>query len=253
MINSFSIGNIVIHFYSLCILLGVISAYFVITREAKRKNINEDLILNIIFYGLIIGILGARIYYVIFNIDYYKNDILEIFKIWNGGLAIHGGIIFGFMFVYLYTKKKNLKFIKLTDIIVPGVILAQSIGRWGNFFNQEAYGMAVSKELLEKLLIPKFIINGMHINNNYYLPTFFIESILCLIGFIIILLIRKKNIKEGTVTAFYLIWYGFIRSIIEIFRTDSLMLFKLKVAIIVSILCIIIGIIILIINRNKKE
>lgn len=253
MINSFSIGNIVIHFYSLCILLGVISAYFVITREAKRKNINEDLILNIIFYGLIIGILGARIYYVIFNIDYYKNDILEIFKIWNGGLAIHGGIIFGFMFVYLYTKKKNLKFIKLTDIIVPGVILAQSIGRWGNFFNQEAYGMAVSKELLEKLLIPKFIINGMHLNNNYYLPTFFIESILCLIGFIIILLIRKKNIKEGTVTAFYLIWYGFIRSIIEIFRTDSLMLFKLKVAIIVSILCIIIGIIILIINRNKKE
>lgn len=253
MINSFSIGNIVIHFYSLCILLGVISAYFVITREAKRKNINEDLILNIIFYGLIIGILGARIYYVIFNIDYYKNDILEIFKIWNGGLAIHGGIIFGFMFVYLYTKKKNLKFIKLTDIIVPGVILAQSIGRWGNFFNQEAYGMAVSKELLEKLLIPKFIINGMHINNNYYLPTFFIESILCLIGFIIILLIRKKNIKEGTVTAFYLIWYGFIRSIIEIFRTDSLMLFNLKVAIIVSILCIIIGFIILIINRNKKE
>lgn len=253
MINSFSIGNIVIHFYSLCILLGVISAYFVITREAKRKNINEDLILNIIFYGLIIGILGARIYYVIFNIDYYKNDILEIFKIWNGGLAIHGGIIFGFMFVYLYTKKKNLKFIKLTDIIVPGVILAQSIGRWGNFFNQEAYGMAVSKELLEKLLIPKFIINGMYINNNYYLPTFYIESILCLIGFIIILLIRKKNIKEGTVTAFYLIWYGFIRSIIEIFRTDSLMLFNLKVAIIVSILCIIIGIIILIINRNKKE
>lgn len=253
MINSFSIGNIVIHFYSLCILLGVISAYFVITREAKRKNINEDLILNIIFYGLIIGILGARIYYVIFNIDYYKNDILEIFKIWNGGLAIHGGIIFGFMFVYLYTKKKNLKFIKLTDIIVPGVILAQSIGRWGNFFNQEAYGMAVSKELLEKLLIPKFIINGMHINNNYYLPTFYIESILCLIGFIIILLIRKKNLKEGTVTAFYLIWYGFIRSIIEIFRTDSLMLFNLKVAIIVSILCIIIGFIILIINRNKKE
>ena len=113
--------------------------------------------------------------------------------------------------------------------------------------------MAVSKELLEKLLIPKFVINGMYINNNYYLPTFYIESILCLIGFIIILLIRKKNIKEGTVTAFYLIWYGFIRSIIEIFRTDSLMLFNLKVAIIVSILCIIIGIIILIINRNKKE
>lgn len=253
MINSFSIGNIVIHFYSLCILLGVISAYFVITREAKRKNINEDLILNIIFYGLIIGILGARIYYVIFNIDYYKNDILEIFKIWNGGLAIHGGIIFGFMFVYLYTKKKNLKFIKLTDIIVPGVILAQSIGRWGNFFNQEAYGMAVSKELLEKLLIPKFIINGMYINNNYYLPTFYIESILCLIGFIIMILIRKKDIKQGTVTAFYLIWYGFIRSIIEIFRTDSLMLFNLKVAIIVSVLCIIIGIIILIKNRNIKE
>lgn len=253
MINSFSIGNIVIHFYSLCILLGVISAYFVITREAKRKNINEDLILNIIFYGLIIGILGARIYYVIFNIDYYKNDILEMFKIWNGGLAIHGGIIFGFIFVYFYTKKNSLKFIKLTDIIVPGVILAQSIGRWGNFFNQEAYGSLVSKELLEKLLIPKFIINGMYINNNYYLPTFYIESILCLIGFIIMMIIRKKNLKKGTITAFYLIWYGIIRSIIEIFRTDSLMLFNLKAAIIVSILCIVIGIVILIVNRNNKE
>ena len=253
MINSFSLGNIVIHFYSLCILLGVMFAYLVITKEAKRKGISEDLIFNIIFYGLLIGIIGARLYYVIFNFNYYRNDLLEIFRIWNGGLAIHGGIIFGFIFVYFYTKKKNLEFIKLTDIIVPGVILAQSIGRWGNFFNQEAYGSLVSKELLEKLLIPKFIINGMYINNNYYLPTFYIESILCLIGFIIMMIIRKKNLKKGTITAFYLIWYGIIRSIIEIFRTDSLMLGNFKVARIVSVIMIIIGIIIELIESRKPK
>ena len=254
MINSFMIFNFTIHFYSLCILLGIIVAYIIIRLEAHDQRLDKDYIFNTVFYGLIIGILGARIHYVLFNLDYYLTYPLEIIKIWHGGLAIHGGIIAAAIFVYFYsTKRYKTSFLRTTDVILPGVIVAQAIGRWGNFFNQEAYGMAVSKELLEKLLIPKFVINGMYINNNYYLPTFYIESILCLIGFIIILLIRKKNIKEGTVTAFYLIWYGFIRSIIEIFRTDSLMLFNLKVAIIVSILCIIIGIIILIINRNKKE
>ena len=117
---------------------------------------------------------------------------------------------------------------KILDICAPAVILSQAIGRWGNFFNQEAYGMAVSSDLLHKLLVPNFIIDGMNINGTTYLPTFYFECIWCIIGFIIILFIRKKDIKIGTITAFYLIWYGIGRGIIETFRTDSLMFFGLK-------------------------
>ena len=252
MISSITIGNFTIHFYSLCILVGVIIAYFLITKEAKKQGIKEDIILNIIFYGLIIGIVGARLYYVIFNLDYYIYNLSEIIKVWHGGLAIHGGIIFGSLFVYFYSKKKNVDFIKLTDIILPGVIIAQGFGRWGNFFNQEAYGMMVSKELLEKILVPNFVINGMNINGHYYLPTFYYESIFCLIGFIIMMIIRKKDTKKGTITGFYLIWYGIIRSIIECFRTDSLMLFNMKVAIIVSIISIILGIILLVRRKGDR-
>ena len=187
MINSFSIGNITIRLYSLCILLGVICAYIIIMSESKKQKINTDIMFNILFYGIIAGIIGARLYYVIFNFDYYVYHLDEIIKVWHGGLAIHGGIIGGVIVVYLYSKKKNISFLKLSDIILPGVLVAQGIGRWGNFFNQEAYGMMVSKEILQKLLVPNFVIKGMYINESYYLPTFYFESIFCILGFIIIL------------------------------------------------------------------
>jgi len=220
-------------------------------KEAKKQKIDTIFMDNTIFYGLLFGILGARIHYVLFNLDYYLKDINEIVMIWHGGLAIHGGILFGALFVYLYSRKNKLNFIELTDIILPGVIIAQGIGRWGNFFNQEAYGMMVSKGLLEKLLIPKFIIQGMYINGNYYLPTFYIESIFCIIGFILIMIISKKTKKIGIPTSFYLIWYGILRFIIEIFRTDSLMLFNIKIACLISIISIILGVILLF--RKEKE
>jgi len=249
--NSFNILGINITYYALCILLGVIVAYFIITKLSKKHNINSRYMDDIIFYGLLSGIIGARLYYVLFNLDYYLKDINEIVMIWHGGLAIHGGILFGALFVYLYSRKNKLNFIELTDIILPGVIIAQGIGRWGNFFNQEAYGMMVSKGLLEKLLIPKFIIQGMYINGNYYLPTFYIESIFCIIGFILIMIISKKTKKIGIPTSFYLIWYGILRFIIEIFRTDSLMLFNIKIACLISIISIILGVILLF--RKEKE
>jgi len=249
--NSFNILGINITYYALCILLGVIVAYFIITKLSKKHNIKSRYMDDIIFYGLLSGIIGARLYYVLFNLDYYLKDINEIVMIWHGGLAIHGGILFGALFVYLYSRKNKLNFIELTDIILPGVIIAQGIGRWGNFFNQEAYGMMVSKGLLEKLLIPKFIIQGMYINGNYYLPTFYIESIFCIIGFILIMIISKKTKKIGIPTSFYLIWYGILRFIIEIFRTDSLMLFNIKIACLISIISIILGVILLF--RKEKE
>ena len=251
--NSFSIFGLNITYYAICILLGVIVAYLVINKLSKKHNINSRYLEDIIFYGLISGIIGARLYYVLFNLDYYLKDINEIVMIWHGGLAIHGGILAGALFVYLYCRKNKLNFIELTDIILPGVIIAQAIGRWGNFFNQEAYGMMVSKELLQKLLIPKFIINGMYINGNYYLPTFFIESVFCIIGFILIMIISRKTKKIGYPTSFYLIWYGILRFIIELFRTDSLMLFNIKIACIISVSFILLGLLLGYYTKSKGK
>ena len=250
---AFNIFGFNVYYYSLCILLGVIVAYILITREGKKQGLPKEFISDLIFYTLIIGILGARVYYCVFNLDYYLANPSEILKIYNGGLAIHGGVIAGLIFVYFYTKKKNVSFIKILDIVAPAVIIAQSFGRWGNFFNQEAHGGITTYQNLKNMHIPEFIINGMHIEGKYYYPTFFFESIWCLIGFIILMILRKnKNIKLGMQIGFYFIWYGIGRFFIESLRTDSLMFFNLKIAQIVSLIGIIIGIIIIVTNRNKK-
>lgn len=250
---AFNIFGFNVYYYSLCILLGVIVAYILITREGKKQGLTKEFTSDLIFYTLIIGILGARVYYCVFNLDYYLANPSEILKIYNGGLAIHGGVIAGLVFVYFYTKKKNISFIKILDIIAPAVIIAQSFGRWGNFFNQEAHGGITTYQNLKNMHIPEFIINGMHIEGKYYYPTFFFESIWCLIGFIILMIARKnKNLRKGFQIGFYFIWYGIGRFFIEALRTDSLMFFGLKIAQIVSLIGIIIGIIIIVTNRNKK-
>lgn len=250
---AFNIFGFNVYYYSLCILLGVIVAYILITREGKKQGLPKEFISDLIFYTLIIGILGARVYYCVFNLDYYLANPSEILKIYNGGLAIHGGVIAGLIFVYFYTKKKNVSFIRILDIVAPAVIIAQSFGRWGNFFNQEAHGGITTYQNLKNMHIPEFIINGMHIEGKYYYPTFFFESIWCLIGFIILMIARKnKNLRKGFQIGFYFIWYGIGRFFIEALRTDSLMFFGLKIAQIVSLIGIIIGIIIIVTNRNKK-
>ena len=250
-----SIGNINIYWYSIFVLVAMVVASLLIIREAKKNKINEEEILDFLFWGLIIGIIGARVYYVIFNFDYYKNNIGEIFAIWNGGLAIHGGILAALVFTIIYSKKKKLNILKLTDIVAVGLIIGQAIGRWGNFFNGEAYGMVTTLTNLKNIHLPKFIIDGMYIEGSYREPLFLYESISCVIGFIIIILIIKfyKKLKLGQLTSIYLIWYGITRLIIERFRSDSLMLGSLKVAQIISILFILSGIIILIYSIKKKK
>ena len=250
---AFSIFGFNIYWYSLCILIGMIIAYALISKEAKKHKINQDILSDLIFYTIIVGLVGARLYYVIFNLDYYLSNPLEIFEVWNGGLAIHGGLIFGIIFIYIYSKKKNINFLRLLDIMAPAVLVAQALGRWGNFFNKEAHGGITTLETLKNMHIPNFIIEGMYINGSYYYPTFLFESIGCIIGAIIIILIRKrKNIKLGVAASIYLIWYGILRFFIETLRTDSLMIFGFKAAQIISLISIIIGIIIIIISRKNK-
>lgn len=249
-----SIGNFEIRWYSVFILIAFFVATYLIEKEAKRFDIDKNFIFNLLFWTLIFGIIGARIYYVIFDWEYYSNNIGEIIKIWNGGLAIHGGIIAGLLTILIYTKKYKQRTVRYLDFIVVGLLIGQAIGRWGNFFNSEAHGIATSLEHLKKLHIPNFIIKGMKINGVYYTPTFLYESIFCLIGFIIICLIRRnKYTKVGTPTALYLIIYGIIRFFIERSRTDALMFCGFKIASIVSVIMIIIGIIMLIINSKKGK
>mgnify|MGYP002552115734 FL=1 len=249
-----SIGNFHIYWYSVLIATGIIIGLYLLMKEASKQNISKDTIIDIAFYTIIWGIIGARIYYVIFNIKPYLSNPLSILYVWEGGLAIYGGIIGGLITLAYQTKKKNIALGKLTDMIVPSLILAQAIGRWGNFFNQEAHGGIVTLEFLKKIHIPNFIIKGMYINGNYYHPTFFYESLWCLLGFILLVIIRRllKNSKDGTLTFIYLIWYGIGRFFIEGLRTDSLYLGIFRISQIVSIVIIIIGIIGLIYNKRKE-
>ena len=251
---AFSIGNIEIRWYSILILIGAFLAYFIIQREAKRFMIDTDFVFNLFFYTLVFGIIGARLYYVLFNWNLYAADIPSIFEFWNGGLAIHGGIIAGLITIFIYTKKHNIRLLKILDIIVPGLILAQAIGRWGNFFNSEAHGAATTILNLQEKFILRFIIDGMNIGGIYYEPTFYYESLWCILGFIILLIIRRnKKIKVGFLSAIYLIWYGIGRFIIESMRTDSLMFGAFKMAQIASLIMIITGIILIILDLRKDK
>lgn len=250
-----SIGKLNIYWYSIFILIAVLTGTILLIRESKRNKIKEDFILNFLFYGFIIGILGARLYYVIFNLNYYLNNLGEILAIWNGGLAIYGGIISTLIFAIIYSKKNNISILKLTDICVVGLIIGQAIGRWGNFFNGEAFGNITTLKALENLHLPKFIIDGMYISGSYREPLFLYESLFCLLGFILLILVRKlyKKLKLGQLTSIYLIWYGILRLIIEHYRSDSLMIGNFKISQIISIIFIISGIIIFINSIRKKK
>ena len=248
------LGPITIYWYSITMFLAILTATLLIVIESKKQKVNKDDLIDLIFYGIICGILGARIYYVLFNLDYYLQDPIEIIKIWHGGIAIHGAIIGGLIFLIFFSKKKKLNILKMMDIIAVGLIIAQAIGRWGNFFNQEAHGTATTLSFLKSLHLPNFIIEGMHINGVYYHPTFLYESIWCLLGFIILLIVRKnKKINIGQLSGIYLVWYGIERFFVEGLRTDSLMLASIKVAQVVSIIYIISGIVLFLLYIIKKD
>ena len=250
----FKIGNVEIMWYSVLLLIAVIVGISWFLKEGKKHNYPQDFLFNLCFWAVIFGFIGARAYYVIFNWSQYVHDPISIFKIWEGGLAIHGGLLAGFITIVVYCKKYKVRLFKIVDMAVPGIILAQAIGRWGNFFNGEAHGGVVLRSTLESFHIPDFIIDGMNINGVYYHPTFLYESLWCLLGFIILVLLRHyKYLKVGGLTAFYLIWYSVGRFFIESMRTDSLMLGGFKVAQIVSFVLFIIAILSLMVLSRKGK
>ena len=247
------LGFFEIKWYSFLLFLAMLVGCILVYKESKKKKIDEDQMIDLIFYSLLFGIIGARLYYVIFNLSYYLSNPLEIIMIWKGGLAIHGGIIAALIFLTIYTRKKKINLLLLLDIVVVGLIIAQSIGRWGNFFNGEAYGRIISLEYLQNLHLPEFIIDNMYIDGYYREPTFLYESFFSFLGFISLICIRKlKKLRVGQLTSIYLMWYGLERFIVEWFRSDSLMLGSIKVAQLVSLLGMIFGIV-LFIKCIKKQ
>lgn len=252
---AFEIFGMSIKWYSLFILSGIIIAWIFIQSDAKKFGIGKDTITNLIFWAVICGIIGARLYYVIFNWGYYSEHMNEIWRVWEGGLAIHGGLIVGCIVILIYCKRHKLSFLRILDITAPYLLLAQAIGRWGNFFNGEAYGVATTYQHLKSIkIIPEFVIYGMNINGVYYTPTFYYESLWCIFGFIIILLIRKfKYLRLGQQIGTYLMWYSVGRFFIESLRTDSLMLGYFKVAQIVSVILFIVGLVLVLLQIRKPK
>lgn len=250
MINPIAIklGPLAIRWYSICIVTGLILAVYLTIREAPKKNIKSDDVLDFILIAFPLAIVGARLYYVIFDWDYYLKNPSEIPIIWHGGIAIYGGLLTGALVLFIFSYYRMIKPIDFLDVATPGVMLAQSIGRWGNFVNQEAYGKAVT----QLNYLPDFIRKQMYIDGHYRTPTFLYESLWNLLGFIIIMILRRRPnlLKEGEVAFFYLIWYGSGRFVIEGMRIDSLMFASLRVSQWLSVLLVVVGVILIVIRRR---
>ncbi len=238
------IGSVTIQWYAILIVSGAFLAYYFAKKNLKTyRNIDvNDFFDNVFIVMMWAGIIGARLWYCVFNnASYYFSNPVNIIRIWDGGLAFHGGFVFGVIAILIMCKKHNVSFIKLADSICPTVLLAQAIGRWGNFVNQECHGTEVSEEYFNGIL--SFLKSGMHIDGTYYVPLFFYESVLCFIGFLLInFLLRKTYSKRGQLTGAYLIWYGIVRFFIEQGRTDSLYIGSLKTAQVTSIIFVIVGV-----------
>ena len=248
------LGFIQIYWYSITMFLGVLFGIIIAYIEIKRKKIDITKFESMAFWAILCGFIGARIYYVIFNLDYYLANPIEIVEVWNGGLAIHGAIIGSVFAMYVYCKKNKLNIYEMLDICAPAILIGQVIGRWGNFFNSEAHGGIVTKEFLESLHLPNFIIDGMYINGAYYHPTFLYELLLNLICFIILMILRRnKKIRLGVITGIYLMWYSVIRFFIESLRTDALMLGSLRMAQVISIVLFITGLVLVILSKKKER
>ena len=253
--NIIELGPISITWYAAFIVTAMLIGILVAKKELKYHELKEKLFLDLAFYLIIFSMIGARLWYVAFEWENYKDNLLSIFMVTEGGLAIHGGILFGAIFIIYYTRKHKIKTLLLTDIAVPSLLLGQAIGRWGNFMNQEAHGGETTREFLSSTIhLPNFIVDGMNIGGTYYQPTFLYESIWNLIGFaLIILILRKKwRFDYGKLTSFYLIWYGIIRIFIEQMRTDALLLGPIRIAQLSSFLMVIGGIVLFVYVSKKR-
>lgn len=232
-----------IYWYGVLMAIGIILAVFFAIREEKRKKLPKDIIIDLCLVIIPCGVVGARLYYVLFHLDRYLQDPISILYIWEGGLAIYGAVIFGLLGALVFARVRKVRFLRLADCIMPGLALAQAIGRWGNFFNQEAFGLPVTAKMIAQFPALQYFplavgIEGTHYFNDavctacatgvngvhLHLATFFYESAWCFIIFLVLWLCRKKFKHDGDMMLWYAGLYAFERMFVEGLRGDSLWL-----------------------------
>jgi phosphatidylglycerol:prolipoprotein diacylglycerol transferase len=249
------LGPLKVHWYGIVITLGMIIAAYIASLEFKRKGMDPNIVWDGVLWVILLGIVGARLYHV-FSIpndgsnsgwNYYSQNPLQILAIWNGGLGIYGGILGGILGIIIVCRKHKLKFWRAADCVVPGVALAQSIGRWGNYFNQELYGgptgstwWGVTIEPMYRIRTPKVDFTDLQAYppETRFHPTFFYESVWSFFGFIGLMWVARRFegwLRDGDVSGLYFIWYGLGRAWVEFFfRPDAWTVGALPTAVVVS-------------------
>lgn len=211
---AFTVGPKEIYWYALIILTGFLSGLALASHGSEKRGIKKDNVWDMALIGIVSGIIGARIYYVLFSLDEFKGDPLGVFRIWEGGLAIYGGIIAGTISICIYCRHNKINILNALDVCAPGLLLGQAIGRWGNFTNCEVFGRATS------------LFTGMSINGAAPVhPLFFYESMWSLIGVIILVALRNRNKKNGQILCLYLLWYSSGRLVLEGMRDTDYILY----------------------------
>ena len=237
--------GISVHWYGILIAVAFLLAILLALRHSKAFNITENDIIDLALYTAPLAIIGARLYYVIFTWSNYKNNLAEIYKIWHGGLAIYGGILTAIIVAYIFAKKRNIGVMNLFDFIIPYVALAQSIGRWGNFVNQEAHGIETNlpwrMEIFDPVKMQRIAVH----------PTFLYESLWNFGLFWLLIWYRKNKKSQGNVFLLYLCLYGFARFFIEGLRTDSLYIGAFRVSQLLAGILFVLSTVLLLVRHFK--
>jgi phosphatidylglycerol:prolipoprotein diacylglycerol transferase len=239
--SALQLGPLALRWYGLLIAIAVLIGLVLSQRLAQARQLNPDLVGDLVIWLIVGAIPVARLYYVLFQWDYYSQHLDQIVAIWRGGIAIHGAILGGTLAAWIFCRIKHCSFWRLADVIAPSLILGQAIGRWGNFFNSEAFGSPT--DLPWKLFIPSDRRPKASVTEAYYHPTFLYESLwnLMVFGLLMMLFVKFPKAKRGTLFLVYAITYSCGRFWIEALRTDSLMIGSLKIAQLVSLIGIALG------------
>ena len=270
-VDGFSIFGLNIKFYGILMSLAFIVGVLIVYKLAPKKGFDKNIAFDLVLIAFPCAIVGARLNYVLFTLD-RGWTFVEILQIWNGGLMIYGGVLFAAIGIAVYCRFKKYSILKVFDMIAPALILGQAIGRWGNFFNQEAYGSLVTNPGLQWFPFSVWIEKGHftteaqqqvisaygtdYVDGAWFNATFFYESFWCAIGFVMLYLLSKKTNKVGLVTASYFVFYGVERFFVEMLRTDSLYLGSIKVSVLISAVLVLVGAAFLVyqfVNSKKQK
>lgn len=217
---AFKLFGISVHWYGIIIASAIMIGVWLAMREAKRRGMEPDTIIDLCLWAVPLAVIGGRLFYVIFTWDMFKDNPVSMLYVWEGGLAIYGAVMGGAVAVYIFSRRRKLSFIGLLDILAPSLILGQAMGRWGNFFNQEAYGNLVTDPSMQWFPFAVYIQNDA----SWHLATFFYESVWCFLVFGFLLWYQKRQKRTGNVILWYFLLYGIERAFVEGLRTDSLWL-----------------------------